>query len=82
MIKPVKRNKRIKWINSRYALSYKRRLFLRNCQLATIAAQGIASIRTITTAIGQPALKKIAIAKSVINTATAINEILKQPIRR
>jgi len=82
MIKPVKRNKRLKWIESRYARPYKSRLFLRKCQVAMIVAQGILNVKGIQSVVGKSkTAKKLAIVKSVLATTTSINELLKQPIK-
>lgn len=47
MIKPVKRNKRLKWIDSHYANFYKARVMWYRIQAAQIMAQSISNIKAI-----------------------------------
>jgi len=82
MIKSVKRNKRLKWIDSHYARPYQFQLFIRDCQVAVIAAQGKASLRAIKAAPGRLSTpKKLAIVKQMVSTTIAISKILEQPIK-
>ena len=76
MIKPVKRNKRLKWINSHYADFYKAALFLQRCQMASVAAQGAAQQTVIISSDGSIG-KFAAIALNAYNTKKSLTRFPK-----
>jgi len=76
MIKPVKRNKRLKWIDSHYVNFYKAGLFLQKCQMAGVVAQGFAQQTTIISSDGSIG-KFAAIALNTSNTHKALTKFPK-----
>ena len=79
MIKPVKRNKRLKWIDSRYARPYKARIFLRRCKLAQIVALGSARNKAIINSMGKLG-KSAAIASNALRTFSELAGKSLEPI--
>ena len=78
MIKPVKRNKRLVWDRSRYAIQSRQRAAWRNVQRAQILAMGAASINTIRCAVSFEGVdKRVYIALSALNTFNALVAVSK-----
>lgn len=76
MIKPVKRNKRLKWIDSHYANFYKRGLAWRNVQIVQLSSLGKANLKAIKSSPGGfTTLKKLAIIRQMVDTTSAISRL-------
>jgi len=73
MIKPVKRNKRLKWIDSHYSNFYKRGLFFQRCQMAQILTASIMMTKNIK---GAPDVNRIAKALAISTCIIAMNQAL------
>jgi len=78
MIKPVKRNKRLKWIDSHYANFYKAGLFFQKCQMAGIVASGLSQHQAISRTTSENKIgKALASANVYINMSSAIANMPK-----
>ena len=69
--------KGIKWINTRFALPYKRAKAIKHMQQGMAIASGICANNSIMYTSGVAALKAMAIAENTIKTAQAVAEIAK-----
>lgn len=77
MIKPVKRNKLLKWADSRYGIQHKARCLFKRCQAASIVAQGLIKHHAICSSrdniYGKPAF----IALNALHTMKAVSIAIK-----
>lgn len=78
MIKPVKRNKRLKWIDSHYANFYKAGLAWERIQMVTAVATASYQVEAIKRATSKDKVgKAVAIAETFINMGKSIGKIPK-----
>lgn len=78
MIKPVKKNKRLKWIDSHYANFYKQGLFFQKCQMAGIVASGVSRSQAISRANSNDRIgKALAQADTMINMTKSMAKLPK-----
>ena len=80
MLKKVKQNKRMKWIDSRYARPYKTRLFIKKCQLAQVAAIGLNRHNAIVSSM-RKADKPIKLAENAMRTFAEVVNKMIVPVR-
>lgn len=77
MIKPVKRNKRLKWIDSHYANFYKSGLAWQKIKMSQILAMSVMTTNAIKGAIAHRIPKALAISSCIIATNEALAKISK-----
>lgn len=67
--------KGIKWIDTSFAIPYKRRAAVANIQIRTIIAIGEAQMRMISAGSGDCIAKRVAVIEALISTAKACGDI-------
>jgi len=76
MLKQVKRNKHLKWIDSRYAKPYRMQRAIYAMRISQIAATGLINHKQIASGVRRPG-KASALALNAIRVCEAINLIPK-----